>query len=152
MKVEIMAAKTQEKPATETTTTTAAPAKTGARVAPEITTITANVPVPEKTRRGAKSLYPFDELEIGASFGVKNKTASNMASIVSNQNRRAMEVKKDETGAVVYKTKELKGADGTVTNVPTDEPEMVETKRFICADVDPKTDPAGASVRVWRQK
>lgn len=136
-----------------TATTATAPKATAGRVAPEITNVTAKIPVPEKTRRGAKSLYPFDDLaEVGASFGVKNKTASNMASIVSNQNRRAMEPKKDETGAIVYKTKELKGADGTITNVPTDEAEMIETKRFICADVDPKTDPDGASVRVWRQK
>lgn len=121
------------------------------RVAPLITTISKEIPMPEKKGRGSKSLYPFDDLEVGASFGVKNKTASGMASIVSNQNRLNRVVKKDENGNTVFKTKELKGADGTKTHVPTDKPEMIGTKRFVCSDVDPKTDPDGATVRVWRQ-
>lgn len=141
-----MTTKTQEKPAEAKTAKT--PVK---RVEPEITTISTAIPVPLKTRRGAKSMYPFDDLQPGASFGVKNKTAASMSSIVSSNNRRNLEPKKDENGNVIYKMKKIKGADGTEMSVPTDKPETVEMKRFVCADVDPKTDPDGASVRVWRQ-
>lgn len=127
----------------------------GSRVAPELTAISTAVPMPEPTtsRRGSKSPYPFDALTaVGMSFGIKNKTAKNMGSIISNQNRKAMVEKKDAEGNTVFKTNEMKDAEGNVTHVPTSEPEMVATKHFFAVDCDPKNDPDGASVRVFRDK
>lgn len=127
---------------------------TKGRVAPELTTVSKAVPMPEPStsRRGSKSPYPFDELtEGGMSFGIKNKTAKNMGSIVSNQNRKAMTEKKDAAGNVVFKMNEITDGAGNKTQVPTTEPEMVPTKRFFAVDCDPKTDPDGASVRVFRE-
>lgn len=147
---------TKNAPAATNTTPAAAPAakQVGAvkRVAPELTAVSKAIPIPTNVNtRGSKSLYPFDSLtEVGMSFGMKNKKASSLASIVSNQNRKALEPKKDENGNIVYKQKEMKDASGNVTYVPTGDPEMVQTKKFQVADVDPKTDPEGAACRVWR--
>ena len=139
--------------ATKETAAPAATTETNKRVAPELTTITADVEMPKKvSNRGSKSLYPFAKLEVGQSFGVKNKTASGMASIISNQNRKHREEKKDESGNTVFETKKIKGADGAEMEVPTDKPVMVVNKHFFASNCDPKTDPDGASVRVFRDK
>lgn len=124
------------------------------RVTPELTEINSTLQMPEPPRNsaGAKTPYPFDKLEVGTSFGVKNKTLAQLASIISNQNRKHRIEKRDDAGGIVYKTTTAKGADGTEQTVPTSEPEMEETKRFFGVEVDPKKDPDGAQVRVWRQK
>lgn len=127
--------------------------ETTKRIAPELTTITDNVEMPKKVnKRGSKSLYPFEKLEVGQSFGVTNKTAAGMASIISNQNRKHREEKTDDQGNTVFETKDLKGSDGTVTQVPTDKPVMIVNKHFFASDCNPKKDPDGASVRVFRDK
>lgn len=121
------------------------------RIAPDLTEVSTSVPMPTRVnRRGSKSLYPFKELPVGGSFGVKNKTAATLASIISNQNRKHLEEEKNEKGETVFETQELKGADGTVTQVPTDKPKMVRTKHFFAHDVIAKDDPDGASVRIFR--
>jgi hypothetical protein len=131
----------------------AAKAETTKRIAPELTTITSEVELPKKvSKRGSKSLYPFEKLEVGQSFGVTNKTAAGMASIISNQNRKHRAEKQDENGNTVFEMKDLKGADGTVTQVPTDKPVMNVDKHFFASNCDPKKDPDGASVRVFRDK
>ena len=146
-------AKSTTPAAATATPATAAKTETKARVAPDLTGISSDVEMPKKvSNRGSKSLYPFEKLEVGQSFGVKNKTAAGMASIISNQNRKNREEKVDEAGNTVFETKELKGQDGTVTNVPTDKPVMVVNKHFFANDCDPKADPDGASVRVFRDK
>lgn len=152
-----MAPKTNATAADATTAPTAgAPAETKApRVAPVLTGISTAVPMPEglgKRGRGGNTLYPFDSLEPGQSFGIKNKTAKNMASVVSGANKRFMVEKKDPNGNTVFKTNEVKLPDGTVNHVPTLEKEMIAGRTFIAGDVDPKTDPEGASVRVWRKQ
>lgn len=146
-------AKTPAKTTPATAPAAASDETTTKRVAPDLTAISSAVEMPKKvSNRGSKSLYPFDKLEVGQSFGVKNKTAAGMASIISNQNRKHREEKKDEAGNTVFETKELKGADGTVTEVPTDKPVMIVNKHFFANDCDPATDPDGASVRVFRDK
>lgn len=125
-----------------------------ARVAPELTAVSKAVPMPENrsAKRGANSPYPFDALtEVGMSFGVKNKNLKGMASIVSNQNKHALVAKVDANGNPVFKFTEMKDAAGNVTRVPTEEPEMVPSKRFFAVECDPKTDPDNASVRVFRE-
>jgi hypothetical protein len=147
------------KPATPGGTPAATPPATGAgskpRVEPQITGVSTAVPMPTRTnKRGSKSSYPFESLAaVGASFGVKNKTAANLASIVSNQNRKSVEPKKDEAGNVIYKMAPLKDANGAIVGqTPTTEAETVQLRHFFAVDVDAKTDPDGASVRVFRDK
>jgi hypothetical protein len=123
------------------------------RIAPKITKISKSVIMPElrRNRRGSKSPYPFDELtEKGQSFGITNKTAKNMASIVSNQNRKAMVQEQDENGNPVFKTNEMKDAEGNITLVPTEKPKMIATKHFFAIDVEPNEDKDKATVRIFR--
>lgn len=141
-----------------TDTTTA----TKIKIAPVMTGVAA-IPVPhvKPASRGSKSPYPFDTLEIGHAFGVKNKTAKQLSSIVSNQNRKDANHRpvKDQNGNVVYKTTEMKAGDGTVTKVPTNEPEMEQIKAFQAFDVDAElkkqikgTPLEGSTVLVFRTK
>jgi len=121
--------------------------------AAQLTGISADVPMPTnagKSNRGGRSLYPFDELEVGQSFGVKNKTQKQLASTVSGANKRHRVEVKDANGQTVFKTQDVKQADGTIVKQPTLDPQTAPGRIFVAADVDPKTDPDGASVRVWR--
>lgn len=122
-------------PAAETTATkTSAP-----RVEPDLAGVGFKLPtLPEKSsKRGSQSLYPFDKLAVGEAFGVKNKTAANLSSIVSNANRKNTRELKDAEGNTVYETKVLKGADGSETTVPdTSKPKREAVKHFYAIDVD----------------
>lgn len=138
---------------TEATTNTAA-AATGAKFA--ILSVNSTVAMPEKIpgKRGSKSQFPFEALTVGASFGLIGRDAKSMSSIVSAQNRKAdnFTAKKDENGNVIFKTQEIKAADGTVSRIPTTEAETVQVKEFFAIDTDPKSDPEGATVRVFRRR
>lgn len=130
-------------------------ADSGKRVEPELTPITSDIPMPTPPRggrRGSVSLFPFDALQVGQSFGVKNKTLQQMQGVISNQNKKGRTPKLDENGNKVMKMTTAKNAEGQEIQVPTNEPETVEGKRFFGIECDPKTDPEGATVRVFRQK
>lgn len=119
----------------------------------QLTGISADVPMPAnmgKSNRGGRSLYPFDDLEVGQSFGVRNKTQKQLASTVSGATKRHRVEVKDANGNTVFKTTDVKQADGSVVKQPTLDPQTQPGRIFVSADVDPKTDPDGASVRVWR--
>lgn len=120
----------------------------------KIVGISAAVPLPARTsNRGSKSKFDFDKLEVGHSIGIIGRTAASLASTISGANRKYMEPKKDSNGAVVYKTQELVGADGTKTVVPTSEPETVATRHFFAFDIEnPEADPDKATVRIFRDK
>lgn len=126
--------------------------KTTETASPVIAAIRTDVTIPEKraSNRGSKSIYNLDDLPVAGSIGVVNKTASQLRQIVSNANRKHRTEKRDDNGAVVYKTKPLSGPDG-VTNVPTNEPEMIATRKYMVVDTDPKTDPDKASARIFRE-
>jgi hypothetical protein len=142
-----------------------AEAEKPARIDP-ILTGTAKIALPErKSKRGSESKYPFAALtEAGMAFGVKNKTAAQLSSIVSNANRKALQPKLNADGTQIFKTKEIKAADGTVTNVPTQEAEMEATAHYFAFDVTDEyraaNTPAfakggefeGSSVLVFRDK
>lgn len=101
------------------------------RIAPELTTIRTDITIPKKKRGGMSSHYDFDSLTaVGSSFGIKNKSAVNISSIVSKENRRHMSETVD----------------------PTNPEKKVKTyaKKFDVFDVDSKTDPDGAKCRVFR--
>lgn len=108
-----------------------------ARVEPALTGI-GKITMPTRvSKRGSETKYPFDSLtEVGTAFGVKNKTAANLTSIVSNANRKAQIDKRDEAGNVVYHTKKLSDGAGGVTEVPdTSKPVKIATKKFFAFDV-----------------
>jgi len=117
-------------------TATAAPKK-AERVAPALTSA-AKIAMPErKSKRGSETLYPFDSLtEVGMAFGVKNKTAANLTSIVSNANRKAKVNETDGAGNTVYHTKKATDQSGNPIDVPdTSKPKQIETKKFFAFDV-----------------
>lgn len=135
------------------------PAPKPERVEPTLTGVAAlEMPV-RASRRGSESKYPFATLEIGQAFGVKNKTAAQLSSIVSNANRKYQVNKTDAAGNVVFKTNEMKDAAGNVTHVPTDQPEKIAGRHFFAIDVDGDyakkikgTPLEGAKVLVFRDK
>lgn len=138
-----------------------APAKTDAKPAaaavakPEITVIGVSsavvMPVNRAGKRGSKNKYDLTALAVGQSLAIKGRKASNLTSTLSTNNRadEFAVFKRDETGAVVFGTKEVTAPDGTKTNVKGDA--IVLSRRvFFATDCDPKTDPEGADVRIWR--
>lgn len=121
-------------PATGTMPTT--PGKP--RVEAQLTAVFSGLTMPTRSsKRGSTSIFPFDTLaNVGDAFGVKNRDAKSMSSVISNANRKNMVNKTDANGNVVYKTTELKDANGTVIgHQPTTEPEKVAGKRFAAFDV-----------------
>lgn len=79
------------------------------------TPVTTDVSPPKK-KRGAKLIYDFEALtEPKMSFGVKNRTARQLRTTISNANKEH------------------------------------HPKKFYAVDVDPKTDPNKANVRIVRE-
>lgn len=153
-------ASTTETPAT---TTVVAPASTtvattGAkkpRVAPQVLAISNAVAMPtsRSSARGSKSLYDFDSLQVGQSIPVKNKTAHDLSSVVSAQNRKKSNyAQKMENGVPVFVVVPVKDATGVVVgHNTTSTPVMEQIKVFFAHDCE-KDDPEGATVRIWRSK
>lgn len=125
-----------------------------AAATPEKNTITAvrtDIPIPVKVRkagRGGSSPYPFDTLEIGGSFGVVGKSKKSIGSTVFGANKRNAENVMGADGQPLMKRVEKKDAAGNVTSKMVNVTKPL--KLFEAFDVDPKTDPDGASVRVFR--
>ena len=142
-------------PAKTETTTDATDKPARVYEAAKLAAIRTDLPVPAgagRSSRGGRSLYPFDDLEIGGSFAVLNKTAKQMASTVSGANKRHQVDAKDANGNTIFKTQEVKAADGTISHVPTLDPKKVAGRVFVVLDVDPTTDPDAATARVWRKQ
>ena len=141
--------------ATVATATTDTPK--AARVVPELTAVRTDIPLPQGASRGSKSTYDFDSIAgtVGASFGVKNKDARSLGSVVTNANKRFAKEAPNKTnpdGSIVYKTTEMRDGAGNVTHMPTTEPEKEQAVVFKAFDVDAKTDPDGAQARIFRVK
>lgn len=113
------------------------------RVAPTLTAVRDDIPMPDrKVSRGSKSIYNFDALKVGQSFGIMAKQAKSMSSIISNQNKKSYRaVNGNDPLFHMTKNGEL--------DVPTSHPLMYH-KVFAAVDVDPKKDPDKASCRVFR--
>lgn len=140
-----------------TTATTETPEIIGtARTAPIISMVSAAVPLPVANGRGRAGLYPFDELTaVGMSFGLVNRTAKNMGSVVSAANRRALVQAKNEDGSLKFDRKEVKPASISETGelisaVFESVPVMVASKKFQVFETDPATDPHKATCRIFR--
>lgn len=132
-----------------------APAADAAKAA--ITTaIRSDIPPPVAKRTGPRagqSLYDFDKLEINGSFGIKDasKTAKKFGSTVTAANHRYDTPVLGADGKPTFaKGAEIKDAAGNVTGYGKGKAIVTTNRKFVCADVDPKTDPDGANLRVWR--
>lgn len=101
-------------------------------VAPALTAVTSDVPLPAAaTRKSRQSKYDFSGLSaVGQSIGITNRSIKQVAQIVFRENRR-------HSVEVPDPNKPGK----TIRNY------SVRLKAF---EVDPKTDPDGAKVRVFR--
>jgi len=117
--------------------TAPAPATAAPRVEPVLTGAF-KIDLPKReSKRGSESKYDFAGLEVGSAFGVKNKTAKQLASIVSAANRKNSEPVRDENGNATYRTKEIDNGQGGKVAVPdTKKPITRPTKHFYAVDVD----------------
>ena len=128
------------------------------RVAPEFTTVRTDIKPPVTARRGAKSpvVEKMHALEVvGASFGLTNKTKRQISATVSKENNRDtnQRPKLDAEGNQITKPGEpVKDANGTVVAQGTPVGVTERVKEWEAHDVDPKTDPDKATVRVFRVK
>lgn len=120
--------------------------------------IRADVKKPEGRAIGGnltnRSMYPFDKLEVGQSFGVSDKERDQLSSIVSNQNRAKGNQRKvvGPDGNPIPITVESKDANGNVIGtLPTGEFQMERIKEFSLVEAD-KDDPDGAKFRIFRDK
>lgn len=98
--------------------TNTAAASNAPRVEPKVVTgaLPEGFTPPAPSRGGGNaSKYPFDSLDVGGAFGVKNKTRRQMASPLNNAKKK-------------YRT-ELTAPDGKVTKN--------QTRDFYSVDVDP---------------
>lgn len=111
-------------------------------------------PAPKRSGpRAGTSLYDFEKLDINGSFGIIDleKTAKKFGSTVTAANHRYDVAAKNPDGtAQMTVGAEIKDAAGNVTGHAPGKPVMIATRKFTCADVDPKSDPDGANLRVWR--
>jgi hypothetical protein len=120
-------------------------------------------------RRGSPGKYDWDGLAAPVindandptkneydSFGVKGHNKKSFQSTLHTGNKRYRKVvdKLDENGAVVRKMTDIKDAEGKVVGqAPGEvEKETITEREFIAVDVDPKTDPDGAELRIFRVK
>lgn len=106
----------------QTAAVAATPAAKPARTAPIIVTgaLPEGFTPPAKPTRGGGAgapVYPFDSLEVGGMFSVKNKNARGLVAPVSRANKRFRN--------------ELKGADGATTTA--------QEREFYAVDVDAAT-------------
>lgn len=117
------------------------------------TSVVSDIPMPEKRpnlgNRGGRSIYPFDTMEPGQSFGVVGKTLKNIASTVASANKRF--AKPDKLVADNNPDGTPKMVEATVNGVKQLVPAKRPERKFVAMAVDAATDPQGASVRVWRQ-
>lgn len=122
-------------------------APVAAAIKPEVKPIRTGVERPANAKKaGAKSKYDFDSLEVDGSFGVIGKTAASFNSIIYTAEQRfAVDVLGDN-GQPKTRVKKLKGGATEVVN------QKAKTREFSAYDVDPATDPDGATVRVFRDK
>lgn len=126
-------------PASATPAPTAAAPTAPAAAAPKFA-IRADVPVPKTSvRTGPGERYPFDQLQVGQSFGVM-KAAKRMQSTLYSAMQRygTVEPVVDGDGKPVLNAK---GKPKT---------KLLKDRIFVCRNVDPTTDPDKAVARVWR--
>jgi len=126
------------------------------RVTPVFTAIRTDIAMPASTKRGAKSelAVKMQELTVGASIGLVNKTKNQISSTLSKVNNAAENVrnKVDADGKPVTQNGEaIKDGAGTIVGY-NQVPVIEKVKEFVAYTVDPKTDPDKAQTRIFRTK
>lgn len=128
------------------------------RVAPIFTEIATDIKPPvSKSNRGNKSelAKKLLELPLNGSIGIQNKTKKQISSTVSKINNAPenQQQKKDENGNVVTtQGTPIKDVNGAVVGHGAPVAVMERVKEFEIFEVDPKTDPHKAMVRIFRVK
>lgn len=128
----------------------AAPAaKTADKPKAVVLGVTTAIARPENTS-ASRSNYPFDTMDVDASFGVKNRDKASFNSIIYQAHKRhEIEVLgPDGKPEMIRKKTSKKGEPDAFEMVA----KTVRTREFEAFDVDPAADPEGASVRIFRNK
>lgn len=129
--------------------------KADERVAASFTGVRTDIPMPAAKRSNSEFDKKIAELEVGASFGLTNKTKEQMSSRLSkvhnHKDNQRPAVNADGTPKTVAGKPIVDPATGAVTGVEQT-PVFEKVKEFVMHNVDPKTDPDGATVRIWRNK
>lgn len=124
------------------------------RIAPVFTEVRTDVAMPTNAR-ATKSDYAklLENLPVNGSIGIKNKTKKQISSQISKVNNAKdnLAQKTDAAGVVITKNGDpIKDAAGNVIGYQQIA-EMIQLKEFKAFDIeDPKKDPDGASVRIFR--
>lgn len=128
------------------------------RIAPVFTPVVANIPLPiSKRNSGVRSalLMEVDKLEVNHSLGLTNKTKKQISSMISKHANRKenLRPKLNADGTAAMKPGEpIKDANGVQIGLTQAVAEMEKIKEFEVHDMDPKTDPQKATVRIFRTK
>lgn len=127
------------------------------RVAAVFAPVRTDLKPPVSAKRGVKSelAEKLLALPVDGSIGIANKTKKQISSSISkvNNHESNMVNKVDATGAVVMQAgAPIKDAAGAVVGNAAATPVKERVKEFAAYDVDAKTDPDKASVRIFRIK
>lgn len=132
------------------------------RVAPSFGEVRADIAIPVSAKRGAKSEIAAKLEALAApvdgkysSIGLTNKTKKQISSQLSKINNADANQRQQigVDGNPVFKAGEpIKDANGVVVSHGPSTPVMEKVKEFEAHDVDPKTDPDKATVRIFRIK
>lgn len=127
------------------------------RIAAVFAPIRTDLTPPAAAKRGGKSelATKLEELAVGASIGLVNKTKNQISSTLSKVNnaKENMKNKLDAAGNPIVKAGEpVKDANGVVIGSAPSVPEMERVKEFQAFTVDPKKDPDKAQTRIFRIK
>lgn len=153
--------------ANDAAASTASKGKAGApkaedRVAPVFGEVRTDIAIPVSAKRGAKSELALKLEALAApvdgkfySIGLANKTKKQISSQLSKVNNAESNLRQKigADGVPVTKAGEpMKDAAGVVIGYGAATPVMEKIKEFEAHDVDPKTDPDKATVRIFRIK
>lgn len=139
-----------------TTPVAGVPATTEVKAKPEIVVIGVSTAVAMPTNRGAKrgnkAIYDLSRLEVGQSLAIKGRKAENLTSTIStaNRNEEFATFKKNDAGEVLHAVTEVKDANGNVVGQAKGAKLVASRRVFFAYNCDPKTDPEGADVRIFR--
>lgn len=153
--------------ANDAAASTASKGKAGApkaedRVAPSFGEVRTDIAIPASAKRGTKSELAVKLEALAApvdgkysSIGLTNKTKKQISSQLSKINNADANQRQQigVDGLPVVKAGEpIKDANGVVVSHGPSVPVMEKVKEFEAHDVDPKTDPDKATVRIFRIK
>lgn len=140
-------------------TPAAEPAKPAAAKKPEpvIIGVSTAVVMPDLSarkngKRGNKVTYDVSALQVGQSLAIKGRKAENLTSTISTANRddKYATFKTDTNGNPLHAVIENRDANGVVVSTTQGEKLVASRRVFFAYDCDPKTDPEGADVRIFR--